>query len=84
MRSHDILFISMVHPGSAPFSVAIKTDRVYSVENVEILDEGLPSVKTVSSVDVVVYNEKVGDFLNVCSVGFNFLFSLSNEVVYLF
>ena len=59
MASHDILFVSMVHPGSAPFSIALKIDRVYSVENVEILGEGLPSVKTLSSVDVVVYDEKV-------------------------
>ena len=59
MASHDILFLSMVHPGCGPFSVAIKIDRVYSVEHVEILGEGLPSIKTLSSVDVIVYDEKV-------------------------
>lgn len=57
MASHDILFLFMVRPESGPFSVAIKIDRVFSVEHVEILGEALPSVKTLSSVDVVVYDE---------------------------
>ena len=59
MASSDMLFLSMVHPASPPFSVAVKIDRVYSVEHVEILGDNLPSVKTLSSVDVVVYDEQV-------------------------
>ena len=59
MASPDMLFLSMVHPTSPPFSLAIKIDRVYFVEHVEFLGEGLPSVKTMSSIDVVVYDEKV-------------------------
>ena len=59
MASPDMLFLSMVHPAFPPFLVAIKIDRVYSVKHVEILGEGLPSVKTLSSIDVVVYDEKV-------------------------
>ena len=59
MSSSDMLFLSMVHPASPPFSVAVKIDRVYSVDHVEILGDGLPLVKTLSSVDVVVYDGKV-------------------------
>ena len=54
-----MLFLSMVHPASPPFSVAVKIYRVFSIEHVEILGDGLPSVKTLSSIDVVVYDEKV-------------------------
>ena len=68
MESHNILFLSMLHPASPPFSVAIKIDRLYSVEHVEVLGEGLPSVKTLSSVDVVVYDEKVIDIISVLSI----------------
>ena len=59
MASPNMLFLSMVHPASPPFSVVVKIDRVYSVERVEILGDDLPSVKTLSSVDVVVYDEQV-------------------------
>ena len=47
MTSSNMLFLSMV------------LHRVYYVEHVEILGDGLPSVKTLSSVDVVVYDEQV-------------------------
>ena len=46
MVSPDLLFLSMVHPASHPFSVSIKIDRVYSVEHVEFMGDRLPSVKT--------------------------------------
>ena len=59
MTSPDMLFLSMVYPASPPFSVAVKIDRVFSIENIEVLGDGLPSVKTLSSIDVVVYDEKV-------------------------
>ena len=68
MASHVILFLSIIHPGSPPFSVAIKIDRVYSVEYVEVLHEGFPSVKTLSSVDVVVYDGKVRDSIPIFSL----------------
>ena len=45
MVSPDLLFLSMVHLAS-PFSIAIKIDRVYSVEHVEFMGDGLPLVKT--------------------------------------
>ena len=59
MASHDILFLSMVHPTFPPFSVAVKIERVFSVEKVEILGDDLPSVKTHTVVDIVVFDEKV-------------------------
>lgn len=50
---YDLLFLSMVHLQLPPFSVAIKIDRVYSIEHVEALGFGLPSIKTFFAVDVV-------------------------------
>ena len=85
MDSPDLLFLFMVHPASPPFSVAVKIDRVFFVENVEILGDGLPSVKTLAAVDSVVYDEKViFNFQDYPDLSSNLLcFLLINFFVYL-
>ena len=59
MTSPEILFLSMVLPTLPPFSVAVKIECVFSVEKVETLRDDLPSVKTLTVVDIVVFDEKV-------------------------